>query len=129
MRKLNLLLLLARVFRVSLFARRKVNGRVTAPDGSVLPGVTVRLKGGRLATQTDKDGQFRLAIPPGTVLIFNHRGYAGQEIAAGKQACVRVQMQLAGQTQGNVVVINYSTQKTWDLTGSIASPHTVVVRN
>ena len=99
MRKLILILIVTGAFLVPFFALHKVSGRVTAADGLALPGVTIRLKGSQLATQTDKEGQFHLAVQAGAVLVASYMGYASQEIAVGKQTVIRVQMQLAGQNK------------------------------
>jgi hypothetical protein len=50
-----------------------------------------------LSTHTDKDGQFRLSVQPGAVLIVSHTGYASQQIAVGKHTVIPVLMRLASQ--------------------------------
>ncbi len=79
-----------------------ITGRVTATDGSTLPGVTVEatspvLPGGRLAI-TNTAGDYRLAVlPPGT--------YTVTFALSGMQSVTRTaQVQLSQDTQANVTL-------------------------
>jgi iron complex outermembrane receptor protein len=61
MRKLALLFLLV---ASPLFAQNvAVHGRVTLPDGSALPGVTVSAEGASATAITDADGRYTLSVP------------------------------------------------------------------
>jgi TonB-linked SusC/RagA family outer membrane protein len=121
MRKALIILFLTSLCTMTVFAQQAVSGKVTAADGSALPGVTVQVKGSEVTTQTDKDGQFQLNAPGGAVLIFSYVGYARQEITVGNQTQIAVQLQVLGQNLGDVVVVGYGTQRRKDLTGSITS--------
>jgi hypothetical protein len=74
MRKLILVLIVAGAFLMPFFSLHKVSGRVTAADGLALPGVSILSKGSPLATHTDNNGQFRLSVQPGAVLIVSCSG-------------------------------------------------------
>src|SRR4029077_18333239 len=61
MRKLALMFLL---LSSPLFAQNvAVSGRVTLPDGSALPGVTVSAEGTSATAITDADGRYTLSVP------------------------------------------------------------------
>lgn len=50
-----------------------VNGRVTAPDGHVVPGATVDGVGASLPVRTDAAGRFRLRVTAGTTVTLRVR--------------------------------------------------------
>ena len=87
--KKNLLMtfLLAFFSLTSLVAQdRKVTGKVTsAEDGSGLPGVTVSIKGTGRGTQTNVDGEYTVAVPNGSTLVFSFVGLNAQSIQVGSQ--------------------------------------------
>lgn len=73
---------------------RKVTGKVTfADDGTPLPGVTVRLKGTGIGTNTDSQGKFAITLQ-GTdpVLVFSSVGLLTQELPVGTQSIIDVAM-------------------------------------
>ncbi|MBO9154054.1 SusC/RagA family TonB-linked outer membrane protein [Chitinophaga sp. GCM10012297] len=99
-----------------------VTGRVTSPDGTGLPGVSVMLKGTSAGTATRSDGGYSLAIPGSDgVLVFSYMGFATQEASINGRHVVNVTLQPDTKTMGEVVVIGYGTQQKKDLTGSVAS--------
>src|SRR5690349_135836 len=58
-----------------------VKGTVSDSAGATpLPGVTVRVAGAGIGTQTDALGSFSLNVPPDAVLIFGFLGYKGQQV-------------------------------------------------
>ena len=53
---------------------RTVTGTVTAQeDGLPIPGVTVKVKGTTVGTQTGANGKFTLSVPENAVLIFSKK--------------------------------------------------------
>ena len=61
----------------------RVSGTVTdASNGEPLPGVTVLVKGTTNGTITGINGEYELAVPSGSTLVFSSIGYSSQEIAA-----------------------------------------------
>ena len=96
-----LLLFTARVFAQN----RTVTGTVTAKeDGLPIPGVTVKVRGTGVGTQTNTSGKFSLSAPAGAVLQFSFVGYLTIDISTtGKTVINAVLTQNANQL-GEVVV-------------------------
>ncbi|HET6254321.1 MAG TPA: TonB-dependent receptor [Puia sp.] len=103
-----------------LFAQRTISGEVTSAD-SVLPGVTVQVKGTKVTTQTDIRGQYRISAPAGGVLVFTHVGFATQEVKTGEHSVLNIRLASGSQELNGVVVIGYGSLRKKDLTGSVAS--------
>lgn len=82
-----------------------VSGRVIANnDNSPLPGVTVKVKGTSIATQTDANGYYSISIPNGPqTLTYNSLGYETQERAAN-MANIDVSMPVLANQLAEVVV-------------------------
>src|SRR6185436_2347042 len=54
------------LFALPLAAQTVIRGRVTLPDGSPLPGVTVSIDDPPITVVTDADGNFMITIPAGS---------------------------------------------------------------
>lgn len=117
---------LANQLLVKEVADRLVSGRVTDGANSVgLPGVSVVLKGTRLGTITDKEGNYRLTIPDQyvnatTTLVLSFIGYTTQEVVLGNRTSIDVTLAVDDKLLNEVVVVGYGTVKKSDLTGAVA---------
>jgi TonB-linked SusC/RagA family outer membrane protein len=120
MRNLSCLILFLFFLNCRLFAQQTVSGKVFSAD-SALAGVSVQVKGSSQATQTSKDGSFRINVPANAVLLFSYVGLAPKEVPLGNQTNIQVQMESLGQGLQDVVVVGYGTQKKTNLTGSITT--------
>ncbi|WP_229211077.1 SusC/RagA family TonB-linked outer membrane protein [Dyadobacter jiangsuensis] len=67
-----------------------VTGKVTADDGSTLPGVNISLKGTTRGTTTDTQGQYTISTSAGATLVFSFIGFQTQEVIVGNQTVVNV---------------------------------------
>lgn len=64
------------VFCQAFAQNRTVTGTVTGKDdGLAIPGVTVKLKGTQIGTQTNSAGKYSISAPNGSVLEFSFIGY------------------------------------------------------
>ena len=92
-------------FTTQVFAQnRTVTGTVTAKeDGLPIPGVTVKVKGASIGTQTSANGKYSLSVPANATLIFSFIGYAQQEVVANG-AVVNARLETSSQQLGEVVV-------------------------
>ena len=98
-----------------------ITGRVTGPDGSGLPGVTVLVKGTSTGTATDVDGNFTLDAPEGSTLVFSSVGFLRREVPVGSNTTFAVRLDNDTQALNEVVVVGYGTQERADVTGAISS--------
>ncbi len=101
---------------------KEVSGKVTDLSGSVLPGVTVVVKGTTQGTVTNTDGEYSLSdIPPDAVLQFSFVGMRTQEILIGDQTKVNIIMEEEAIGLEEVVAVGYGTMKRINVTGSVAT--------
>ncbi|UTA67987.1 SusC/RagA family TonB-linked outer membrane protein [Emticicia sp. 21SJ11W-3] len=81
-----------------------VTGKVTADDGSVLPGVSVVVKGTNQGVQTDASGIYKISAKKGASLLFSFIGFESQTIAIGNSSTIDVTLK-ADAAQLNEVVV------------------------
>jgi len=87
-----------------------------------LQGVTVSVKGTRVAVMTDPKGNYRIDIPQeGNVLVFSIVGFEVVEQAIDGQRAVDIALKASVSDLDEVVVVGYGTQRKSDLTGSVGS--------
>jgi len=98
-----------------------VVGTVVDENGTPLPGVSVRGKGGQGGGTTDAQGKFSLQLPSTEVtLIISYVGYLTQEVPIVRNQVMQVRLQPDAQALNEVVVVGYGTQKKATITGSIS---------
>ncbi|WP_425392623.1 SusC/RagA family TonB-linked outer membrane protein [Ekhidna sp.] len=100
-----------------VMAQRTVSGTVTDDEGVSLPGVNVVIKGTTTGVTTDIDGNYRLQVNDGDVLVFSYVGFEPQEINVGTRSVVDVTLGGATELQ-EVVVTAYGTSSKREFTGS-----------
>lgn len=90
----------------SLFAQdRVISGKVTgSTDNSVLPGVSVVVKGTARGTTTDNNGEFKVTVPNNATLIFSYIGYLRQEVKIGSSNVINISLDNDENTLNEVVV-------------------------
>ena len=122
LKKLLLFLLLV-VSYCNLYAQgRVIKGKVTAKDGSSLPGVVIQVLGAaKSAVASGPDGFFSINVASGAITLQARSvGYATQEIqVAPDENKISIVMEEDNKQLGEVVVTGYSTQKKGNLTSAI----------
>lgn len=100
-----------------------INGKVTDVKGSVLPGVTVYLKGAPLGTSTNREGAFRLTIPEqdNPILVFSFIGMKTLEIKYKREEVLNIVLEEDVHAVEEVVVTGYQVIDRRHLTGSAFS--------
>ena len=99
----------------------RIKGQVRDESGNLLPGVTVTVKGGNIATSTDGNGEFNINIPEGsTTLIFSSTGFQTQELAIGSSTMLNVKLIAQVNLLNEVIVAGYVTQRKSDITSAIS---------
>ncbi len=92
----------------SLAQDTAVSGQVTSSDdNSVLPGVSVQVRGTTRGVSTDANGNYRINAPVGARLIFSFIGYGNQEFTVGNQTVINVKLAAGAQSLDEVVVTGY----------------------
>lgn len=106
---------------VALAQQKTITGRVTDANNQAIAGATVTVKGTNVATQTNADGVYTIAVPNNnSVLVFSFVGYEPQQVTVGNQANVGVTLRAAAASLNEVVVTGYTAQRKKEITGSVA---------
>ncbi len=101
---------------------RQITGKVISSDNKQpLAGVTVTVKGTKSATVTDVQGNYKITVGNNVTLIFTSVGYRTQEVAAGDQAVINIELAEEATAMSDVVVVGYQTVRRKDLTASVSS--------
>jgi len=120
-RFLAMLTLLLLTFSTAVMAQTKVSGTVKDDQGEILTGVSVLIKGTKLSTTTNADGNFQITVPTGSnTLVFSYLGYETKEAAVNGNV-INVSLKSSVSTLNDVVVIGYGTATRKDLTGSVGT--------
>ncbi|ETZ20360.1 TonB-dependent receptor [Pedobacter sp. V48] len=100
----------------------KVSGKVSDAKGEGIPGVSVKVKGGKVGALTDGSGNYALTAPDAqSILQFSFIGFDSQEFAVGSKTQINVTLKESQNDLEQVVVVGYGTSKKKDLTGAISS--------
>ncbi|MBI3585613.1 MAG: SusC/RagA family TonB-linked outer membrane protein [Ignavibacteriales bacterium] len=108
-----------------LFAQElEIRGKVTSAEDRIeLVGAYVLEKGTTNGTVTDINGEFRLKVKKGAVLVISFVGFAKEEIQVLEQTYLNIALKLEVKQLQEVVVvgIGYGEVKKTDATGSITA--------
>ncbi len=106
MRKTLLLLLLFCASSMMVVAQRTVSGKVVDESGEALLGVTVLVQGTSTGVTTDIDGNYRISVQDGSVLVFSYVGFETVELTVGNRTTIDITM--SGVTELQEVVVTGS---------------------
>ena len=101
-----------------MYAQTEITGTVVDENGEGVIGATVMEKGTSNGTVTDFDGNFKMKVNAGTMLVISYIGYEKQELAA--QNGMKVELRDNAAQLAEVVVTGYQVQRKADLTGAVA---------
>ncbi|MDW7695736.1 TonB-dependent receptor [Flammeovirgaceae bacterium SG7u.111] len=97
-----------------------ISGTITdANDGAPLVGATVLIKGTTQGVVTDLDGNFKLQVEKGKVLLVSFIGFVTQEIEVGSQTFFEITMASDALSLDEIVVVGYGEQKKENLSGAV----------
>lgn len=89
-----------------------VSGKISAPNGDPIPGVSVLVKGTNQGTNSDANGNFKIAgVSSRSVLVFSAIGFLTQEQTVGNQSVINVSFQEDNKTLNEVVVTALGIKK------------------
>ncbi len=114
----------------TLLADTTIRGRITAKDGSVLPGVSVTVKGKQTGTTTNMDGVFVLSgVASNATIIISNVGYETMEVkVAGGRTAFNLVMESAANTLQDVVVTGFQSIDKKKFTGAAVTLKAVDVK-
>lgn len=118
------LLLLLLLAQWGFAQTRDVSGVVKDQSGMGMPGVNVLVKGTTRGTVTDTNGNYRIEVAGGEVLVYSFIGYAAQEIPVGNLSSINIILMEDVSSLQEVVVIGYGEVNKRDVTGAIGSVNT-----
>lgn len=122
MKRFTLFLTLLLAWRVAFSQSSSIQGTVTdKQSGAPLPGVTVRIRGASVGTQTDAQGRFMLPASGEVTLDFSYVGYSGLSMTANGSQPLKVSMEQGENKMNELVVVGYGEIRKTDLTGAVGS--------
>jgi hypothetical protein len=95
-------------------SKKIINGRVVAnDDGLPIPGVSVKVAGTNIATQTDANGRFNLSVDSSkTTLVVGYIGYQTLKVSANNRDSIKtIALSPTSNSLNEVVVTGYTSQK------------------
>lgn len=122
LKKLMLLLLLLSGSMFVWSQTRPITGKIISEeDGKPLAGVTVTVKGKKVAVQTSATGEYTVNANDGDVLLFSYSGYAPAQLTVSATTNTSITMKVVQSNLDEVVVVGYGTQKRKEVTGAVSS--------
>jgi TonB-linked SusC/RagA family outer membrane protein len=104
MRKiLSLLTVLVLISVLATAQTRLISGQVKDEQGEPIPFATVTIKGTKQGVTTDANGNFRISVKPGDVLVFSAVGAESSESAVGTSDLLSATLKKTGALQEVVV--------------------------
>lgn len=101
--------------------QQPVTGVVKDATGTLLPGVTVKVKGTNIGTITDANGHFSIAAGPGDDLVVTYVGFESQTFHIGNFGPFQLYLKQKASSLDETVVIGYGTTSKRNNTGSVSS--------
>jgi TonB-dependent starch-binding outer membrane protein SusC len=105
-----------------------IKGRVVKEDGQPVPKTSVVVKGTATGTTCDDNGYFQVSAAAGGTLVFSAVDFATQEVKVSNRTSIDITLISAEKSLGEVVVVGYGTQRSKDVTGSVARLRGEVLR-
>ena len=99
----------------------QVRGNVADQSGKPLPGTSVILKGTKVGTTTDDQGNYSLHLPDGNgTLVFKFIGYQTKEEPLSGRKLINVRLNEDDSQLNEIVVVGYATKDKASVTGAIS---------
>lgn len=116
--------------KTNLERKLTVTGRVVDEKGLPLIGVSVLEKGTTNGTQTDANGNFKLAVQKeGAVLVVSYVGYVTSTVTVSGNPVINITLQPDSRTLNDVVIIGYGQQSRKTVSTAISKIEGVNINN
>lgn len=103
----------------AVYAQKVTVRGVVSGGGEPLPGATINIKGSKIGTITDFDGNYILEVDKGKTLVFSFLGFATKEVVVGDKTTLNIVLSEDAAALDEIVVVGYGTQKKKELTGAV----------
>lgn len=102
--------------------QNSVKGKIVSKsDGLGLPGATVLVKGTKLSTVTDLEGNFSIEVADKkAILVVSFMGYKTQEISLNGRTSIDIKLEEESTTLDEIVVVGYGFVSKKNLTTAIS---------
>ncbi len=105
---------------VLLAQQRIVNGKVTDSNNQPVVNASVTVKGSRVGTNTDQNGNYSLSVPANkNTIIVSYVGFEDRELSVST-GTANVALVALNTTLNDVLVTGYSSQRKKDITGAVS---------
>ncbi|MCC9016276.1 MULTISPECIES: TonB-dependent receptor [Flavobacterium] len=111
-------LLIALFMQIANAQEGSITGKVTDSKRIPLPGVNILVKGTKISTQTDFDGNFKITAKKGDILTVSYVSFATVHVPASNLMTVQL-VETQNELEA-VLVVGYGTQTKKNLTDNIA---------
>jgi TonB-linked SusC/RagA family outer membrane protein len=99
---------------------RRISGKVSGPDGTGVPGVSIQIKGTTRGVNSDASGNYVISSSStADVLVFTAVGYQSTQVTVANQTIINVTLTEASKALDEVVVTGYGSQRKKDITGAV----------
>lgn len=99
-----------------------ITGTITdSKTNAPIPAATVTVKGTKTSTASNDQGKFTIKASGNITLVISSVGYKTQEVSAGNQSDLSIQLVSDGAQLSDVVVVGFGTRKKGSLTGAIST--------
>ena len=99
-----------------------VTGSIKDENGDPVAGASILVKGTAVGTSSDAGGNFKLQLSQQkVVLVVSSIGFQTQEVSVSASGPVDIVLIKKGDTNEEIVVVGFGTQKKVDVTGSIST--------
>jgi TonB-linked SusC/RagA family outer membrane protein len=103
------------IFSTALAQNKKISGKITSQsDGLPLPGVSVKISGTNIGTQTDVTGNFSInGAQTAKTLEISYIGFASKNVTIGNSNFLNITLEVDTKQLGEVVVtaLGFETRK------------------
>ncbi|MDA3614062.1 SusC/RagA family TonB-linked outer membrane protein [Polluticaenibacter yanchengensis] len=106
---------------VSVWAQKKITGKVTDENGAPISGASVIVKGTSVGTTTDANGNYSITAPEGSkALVISYVGQQNKEITIGSSVQYNVSLLKAQSEIDDVLVVGYGRKSVRENTGAVS---------
>ena len=98
-----------------------ITGTIKDEKGDPVSGASILVKGSKTGTSSDAAGNFKLQVSQQKVtLVVSSIGFQTQEVAVSQSGAVSIVLLKKSDTNEEIVVVGFGTQKKVDVTGPVA---------